>query len=223
MESYREVERVRRRLDIVLAHLEDEQKSKAAIARDLKTARATVRTWLERFKADGLEGLLSRSSPGRPPEIDQIIREELVRLPRETRPPSDLGDQWTVRTLAQVFGVSPSYVSKVWREAGFDPPEHLQQVEHNPFRMIILDVRLAVPAWYALHLEIAARERELGIDELVRDRLTDGEPFELMHEDRHLYDLRDRWVDQNERLPRVDPRRLDYRLTLKRKAQQHED
>lgn len=138
MESRREVERVRQRLEIVLAHLDDEQKSKAAIARDLKTSRATVRKWIERFKADGLEGLLSRSSPGRPREVDENICEELVRLPRETRPPCDLGDQWTVRTLAEVFGVSPSYVSKVWREADFDPPQHVQQVEHYPLRMVLL-------------------------------------------------------------------------------------
>ena len=120
----RELKALRRRLDLVLAHVDGQ--SVAAIARTCRTSRPTVRKWLRRFEQGGVAGLLSEQSPGRPQEVDPLIRDELVRLPQETRPPADLGDQWTTRTLGEVFGVSPNYVSLVWREAGYDPPQHLQ-------------------------------------------------------------------------------------------------
>ena len=97
---------VRRRLDLVLAHLDG--KPAAVIARECGTSRPTVRKWLARFAKAGIEGLLSKHSPGRPRVVDPLIRKELLRLPRETRPPADLGDQWTTRMLAEVFGVSPT-------------------------------------------------------------------------------------------------------------------
>ncbi|MCH6587669.1 MAG: helix-turn-helix domain-containing protein, partial [Proteobacteria bacterium] len=169
------------------------------------TSRPTVRKWLRRFDEAGIEGLLSERSPGRPPEVDPLIREELVRLPRETRPPFDLGDQWTTRTLGAVFEVSPTSVSKVWRKAGYDPPQHLQQVEHNPDRLVPLRVELRVPAWFKLHLEVHCREWDITLDDHILDALTGPDRLDVFRDD-VLPGLRVRWTNANEKMERVDPR-----------------
>ena len=158
-----DLEALRRRLDLVLAHLDGQ--AVATIARTYSTSRPTVRKWLDRFKEGGIAALLSERSPGRPSEVHPLIREELVRLPRDTRPPADLGDQWTTRTLGEVFGISQTYVSNVWQEAGYDPPQHPQQVERNPDRPVPLRVELRLPAWFKLHLELWCRERDITWDE----------------------------------------------------------
>ncbi len=205
----RELKAVRMRLDLVLAHLDGQPA--AVIARESGTSRPTVRKWLRRFDEAGIEGLLSERSPGWPPEVDPLIREELVRLPRETRPPADLGDQWTTRTLAEVFGISPTYVSLVWQEAGFDPPQHLQQVERNPNRRVPLQVELhRVPAWFKLHLELFCRERDITLDDHILDALVGPDGLDDLRDD-VLPELRARWTAVNEQLKRVDPRVPEYR------------
>lgn len=201
----RELRAVRRRLDLVLADLEGQRPSSP-----------TGRKWLRRFEAGGVLGLLSERSPGRPPEVDPLIRQELVRLPRETRPPLDLGDQWSTRSLGRSFGLSPTYVSVVWKEAGFDPPQHLQQVEHNPDRRVWLRVAVRVPAWFKLHLELHCTAHGLTLDDHVRGALT-GFDFDSLDalRDEVLAGLRARWTALNEKLPRVDPRAPEYRRALK--------
>lgn len=210
----KELRAVRKRLDLVLAHLDG--KSEAEIARAYKTSRLVVRRWLRRFTQGGMPGLLSERSPGRPSEVDPLIRAELVRLPRETRPPHDLGDQWTTRTLAEVFGVSPTYVSDVWRAAGYDPPQHLQQVQRNPDRRVFMRVELRLPAWFKLHLELLCRERDMTMGDHVEAAVVgpDGLDAQL---DAVLPRLWVRWTAANEKLRRVDPRTATYRLTLRRR------
>ena len=209
----RDLKALRRRLDIVLAHLDG--KPEAVIARECATSRPTVRKWLARFAEAGIEGLLSKWSPGRPRQVDPLIHEKLVRLPRETRPPLDLGDQWTTRTLGAVFEVSPTYVSKVWREAGYDPPQHLQQVEHNPDRLVPLRVELRVPAWFKLHLELHCRKWDITLDDHILDALVGPDDRLDDLRDEVLPGLRKRWTDANEQLAREDPRRTGLLAFIK--------
>lgn len=208
----RELRAVHKRLDIVLAHL-DAGQTVVQTARTCCTSRPTVRKWLRRFAETGIEGLLSKRSSGRPPEVDPLIREELVRLPRESRPPFDVGDQWTTRTLAEVFGVSPTYVSNVWREAGYDAPQHLQQVAHNPDRLVPLRVR-GVPAWFKLHLELHCRERDVTLTNHILDALAGPVGLDALRDD-VVPGLRTRWTHANEQLCRVDPRTPEYRRRVR--------
>ena len=209
----RELKALRRRLDLVLAHLDGQPV--ATIARTCRTSRPTVRKWLRRFQEGGVADLLSEHSPGRPQQVDPLIRDELVRLPQETRPPGDLGDQWTTRTLAEVFGISPNYVSLVWREAGYDPPQHLQQVQHNPERRVALRVELRVPAWLKLHLELHCREWDITLDEHLFEALAGPDGLTELR-DHVLPGLPKRWTNANEQMDRVDPRTPEYRSALRR-------
>ena len=210
----RELTALHRRLELVLAHVDGQ--SVATIARTYSTSRPTVRKWLRRFEQGGITALPSEPPPGRPREVDPLIREALVRLPRDTRPPADLGDQWTTRTLADVFGVSPTYVSSVWREAGYDAPQHLQQVEHNADRRVPLRVELRVPAWFKLHLELHCRERDITLDDHILKALVGPDSLDTLRDD-VLPDLRARWTAANEQLDRVDPRKPEYRVALNRR------
>lgn len=197
MDPVKELTETRGRLDVILAHLAG--LSVTDIARQFDTSTPTVRKWIRRYEEEGIGGLLSKRSPGRPREVDPSIRREIVRLPKETRPPFDVGAQWSVRTLAEMFGVSPAYVSLVWREAGYDPPLHLQQVLRNPDREVTVDVRLTVPAWLRLHWELVRWEADAADVEDWYDLRAEVLPT-----------LEERWTEVNERLPRVDPRRLDF-------------
>ncbi len=204
----RDLRAFRRRLDIVLAHLDG--KPAAVIARECETSRPTVRKWVRRFQQGGVAALLSEHSPGRPREVSPFIHQELVRLPRVTRPPPDIGDQWTTRSLGEVFGVSATYVTRVWQKAGFDPPQHLQQVEHNPDRRVPLRVELRLPAWFKLHLELHCRERDIELDDHILDALAGWDRIDTRR-DEVLPGLRKRWTATNEQLDRVDPRTPEYR------------
>jgi transposase len=68
-----------------------------AIARSLAVTEATVRTWLSRFNAAGLDGLTDRPRPGRPPvystaEVGQVVATALT-------PPTSLGLPFACWTL----------------------------------------------------------------------------------------------------------------------------
>jgi transposase len=214
MNARQSLESVRDRLNIVLAHLDGRNQSE--IAKDLKTTRPTVRKWVRRFEESGLEGLISEKPTGRPREVHPTIRNELVRLPQESRPPADLGDQWTTRTLAEVFGVSDSFVSDVWREEGFDPPQHLQQVERNPDRRVRLRVDLTMPAWLKLHLEIVCREKDRTLGEHLLGALMEWNALRELR-DEIIPALPGRWTNENEKLPRVDPRSWAFKLELEKR------
>lgn len=206
-----ELERLRERVDIVLGHLDGRNVSE--IAEHVGKSRPTVRKWIARYDDEGVAGLLSLPpSGGRPREIGDDIREALVRLPRETRPPADMGDQWTAEMLARVFSVSSSFVSNVWKEAGFDPPRHPQQALRNQIRMVVLHADLVVPEWFALMLQTAARERDMDLGDLLLDPITRGEPWPELYDEtfrrasKARDKLKERWKAQLARLPREDPR-----------------
>jgi transposase len=92
--------RLRTRAQIVL--LAGEQRLSApAIAAIVREDDQTVRNWLKRYLAEGIEGLKDRPMPGAPPKITQAYEEQLLAAVR--RRPRSLGQpysMWTLQRLA---------------------------------------------------------------------------------------------------------------------------
>lgn len=105
--------RLRTRTQIVL--LAGEQRLTApAIAKIVREDDQTVRNWLKRYLAEGIEGLKDRPMPGPPPKITKEYEEQLlatVRLrPRSVSQPYSM---WTLQRLADYMaertGIRVSY------------------------------------------------------------------------------------------------------------------
>lgn len=92
--------RLRTRAQIVL--LAGEQRLTApAIARIVRESDQTVRTWLKRWLAEGLDGLKDRPMPGGATKITAAYREQLLAAVRQR--PRALGrpySLWTLQRLA---------------------------------------------------------------------------------------------------------------------------
>jgi transposase len=112
-------QRVVERARIVLGSA-DGQKSDD-ICDAVGVSQPTVKKWLDRYDASGMEGL-SRDLPrsGRPKEIDRAKEAEIIRLTQQGPPPG-AGTHWSRRTLAPVVGVSASTVGRVWKGYGLQP------------------------------------------------------------------------------------------------------
>lgn len=95
-----------------------------AIAGGLDTDRECVGRWRTRFAAHRLAGI-ARDAPraGRIPAIAPAVLQRIVTLTTTTTPPA--ATHWSTRTLAQVVGVSPKTVHRVWQAHGLKP--HLVQ------------------------------------------------------------------------------------------------
>ena len=82
---------------ILMSH---EGKRAPQIAEELRVCGRTVRRWLERFNAEGIEGLLDRSKSGRTPTYTQEQRGEVVAA--SLTDPQSLGlpfGAWTLDRL----------------------------------------------------------------------------------------------------------------------------
>ena len=115
--------------------------SKAAAARQFNTTSKTVAKWVERFRADGVDGLRDRSS--RP-----------LSLPSQTAPATCAAiealrrQRYTGKHIATEVGVSPATVSRVLRRLGLNrlsalepaaPPRRYER-EH-PGEIIHIDIK----------------------------------------------------------------------------------
>jgi transposase len=105
----------------------DEGYSKADIVRMSGTTPPTLDKWLKRYEEFGLEGLVSRTSPGSPPQIPTRIRARVLALTRQS-PPEHLGiSHWTSPQMARYIKltegvyVSQTWVSRLWRTHGLQP------------------------------------------------------------------------------------------------------
>jgi transposase len=92
--------RLRTRAQIVL--LAGEQRMTApAIVKMVREVDQTVRNWLKRWMAEGIEGLKDRPMPGAPSKITKTYEEQLLFAVR--RRPRSLGQpysMWTLQRLA---------------------------------------------------------------------------------------------------------------------------
>jgi transposase len=113
------------RAQMVLWYCDGRRKGEIAVA--FKTSRPTVDKWIKRYADHGMEGLMNRTSPGGPRQIQNRIRAKVLALTRVT-PPSTLGiSHWSSlemsRYIKQTEGVyvSKAWVSKLWRDNGLKP------------------------------------------------------------------------------------------------------
>jgi transposase InsO family protein len=114
---------------------------KAATARQFNTTPKTVAKWVDRFRADGVDGLRDRSS--RP-----------LSLPGQTAPATCAAvealrrQRYTGKQIAAEVGVSPATVSRILRRLGLnrmrdlEPAEPVRRYEReHPGDMIHLDIK----------------------------------------------------------------------------------
>lgn len=109
----RQVERAR----IVLGSAEG--KSGYALSKELNLARPTVQRWLDRYEADGLQGLEDRPRSGRPLLVTRQVEAEVVTKTLQEKPP--LGTHWSTRIMAQETGLHHSQVARIWKAHGLKP------------------------------------------------------------------------------------------------------
>jgi len=91
-----------------------------SIAGHVGTDRLTVGRWRERFARLRLTGI-ERDAPrsGRKPTRRQKFARVIVERTTQTRPAN--ATHWSVRTLAEEIGASPSMVHRVWMANGLKP------------------------------------------------------------------------------------------------------
>jgi transposase len=105
--------RLRTRAQIVL--LAGEQRMTApAIAKIVRETDQTVRNWLKRYLAEGIEGLKDRPMPGGPSKVTKEYEQQLLFAVRQR--PRSLGQpysMWTLQRLADYMalqtGIRASY------------------------------------------------------------------------------------------------------------------
>jgi len=91
--------RLRTRAQIVL--LAGEQRLAApAIARIVREDEQTVRRWLKRYLAEGVEGLKDRPMPGAPGKVTPEYQEQLLAAVRQR--PRSLGQPYSLWTLQRL-------------------------------------------------------------------------------------------------------------------------
>ena len=115
--------------------------SKAQAARVYGVSAKIVSRWVERFKAEGQEGMVDRTSRPRriPSATDETVVARIVTLRRE---------RLTGQHIAQRTGVSPATVSRVLKRAGLsrlkdlDPAEPVRRYEREkPGELIHIDIK----------------------------------------------------------------------------------
>lgn len=122
---YRSTKEVRLRTRAQIVLLAGEQrKSAPAIAKIVRETDQTVRNWLKRYQAEGIEGLKDRPVPGSPVKITKEYEEQLRTVVRWR--PRRLGQPYSIWTLerladylAEQTGIRVSYetVRRVLAEA----------------------------------------------------------------------------------------------------------
>jgi len=92
----------------------------SAIMRETKTSKTCVWRWRERFRHEGVDGLLRDRTrpPGTAPVAPSRVR-EVVAL--TLTPPPHEATHWTVRAMAKAAGLAVSTVQKIWRDHGLAP------------------------------------------------------------------------------------------------------
>jgi transposase InsO family protein len=115
--------------------------SKAAAARQFHTTPKTVAKWIERFEAEGVEGLRDRSS--RPLSSPSQARPAVCAAVEALRRQRHTGKQ-----IAAEVGVSPATVSRILRRLGLnrlsalEPAEPVRRYERaHPGEIIHIDIK----------------------------------------------------------------------------------
>jgi transposase len=99
----REVGRVSERIHFVL--LSDQGKSPPQIADLFGYSAASVRQWLERYLAQGVQGLYDEPRSGRPPQVTSEVQETVVQMVQDDpQQEGYLATLWTIAMLVAALG-----------------------------------------------------------------------------------------------------------------------
>jgi len=99
----REVGRVSERIHFVL--LSDQDKSPPQIADLFGYSTASVRQWLERYLAHGVQGLYDEPRSGRPPQVTPEVQEAVVQMVQgDPQKEGYLATLWTIAMLVAALG-----------------------------------------------------------------------------------------------------------------------
>jgi transposase len=90
------------------------------VARAVGKSEPTVRRWLARFAAAGVDGLLHDATrpPGKPPLPRRTV-ERVVQMTLHELPPG--ATHWSARRLAKAVGIGHGAVQKIWAAHGLRP------------------------------------------------------------------------------------------------------
>ncbi len=125
----------------VVRRILDQGQTPKAVASAFGVCARTVRKWVARYRAEGADGLLDRSSrPHRSPRsIPATLISRITALRRL---------RWTGAQIAATVGVAPATVSRVLRRQGLarlsalDPPLPVRRYEHpHPGDLLHLDIK----------------------------------------------------------------------------------
>src|SRR5271165_6512850 len=89
------------------------------IAAKLEICAHTAGEWRKRFAIGRLDGLYDEPRPGAPRQIGDDEIAETVRKTLETRPKG--ATHWSLRTMAEAVGHSPSTIHRIWQAFGLQP------------------------------------------------------------------------------------------------------
>jgi transposase InsO family protein len=127
--------------EVVVERVLIEGQGVRVVARAFGISEKTVRKWVQRFRAEGVDGLSDRSS--RPHHSPARTREEAQREVERLR-----RLRWTCDRIAQATGVSKATVSRVLRRLGLnrlkaiEPAAPVQRYEHDaPGDLLHLDIK----------------------------------------------------------------------------------
>ncbi len=127
--------------EVVVHRVVVERQGVRAVARAFAVSEKTVRKWVSRFRAEGAQGLLDRSSRPHcsPRRTEQQIEEEVERLRRL---------RWTCDRIAHATGLSKATVSHILQRLGLnrlkslEPAQPVQRYEHElPGDLLHLDIK----------------------------------------------------------------------------------
>jgi len=94
--------------------------STGEIMRQLGTTTPTITRWRDRYETDGIPGLLKdRSRPGRKRRIEETKVREVIERTLQEKPSH--ATHWSTRSLAEVVGLSPASVQRIWKAHGLKP------------------------------------------------------------------------------------------------------
>jgi putative transposase len=96
-----------------------EGSSNTEIGERLHLSKPSVGKWRQRFLDLGIHGLHEELRPGRPRTISDERVATLIRKTLNAKPKN--ATQWSVRSMAQVTGISWSTVGRIWRAFGLQP------------------------------------------------------------------------------------------------------